>query len=266
MSYVDEGAPSAKPVLMVHGNPTWGYLYRRAIAALRGDHRCVVPDHVGMGRSDKPQHYPYTLGTHVENLLSLVRTLDLRDVTLVVHDWGGPIGLSAAVREPERFSRLVISNTSAFRSDLMPWQIGLGRSPLGAPLLKGLNLFVRGVLVDGLTDPSRLTARERVGYLAPYDSWANRVAVHRFVRDIPTRPSDPGWGDLLFLEQNLHRLADLPTLLLWGTRDWCFGPPYLAEFKRRMPHAGVAALRAGHLVMDDAPAEYTSALAGFVRR
>ena len=266
MGYVEAGEGS--PVLFVHGNPTWSWMYRRAMGAVAGgsggaSRRAIAVDHVGMGRSDKPQEYPYRLDRHAENLLALIRHLDLNDVTLVVHDWGGPIGLLAAVREPGRFSRLVISNTAAFRSERMPWQIGLARSPIGGFLLRGPNLFVRGLMRQGVVDPSRITPEARRGYAWPYDSWANRVALHRFVQDVPTTPAHPSWPHLVELEEGLPTLAGKPTLLLWGERDWCFGPPFLAEFQRRMPWAETLALPAGHLLMEDEPERYAAALAGF---
>ena len=262
MAYVDAG--SGSPVLFVHGNPTWSWMYRGAMAALAGSHRCVAVDHVGMGRSDKPADYPYRLDRHAENLLALVRRLDLSGVTLVVHDWGGPIGLLAAVREPGRFSKLVISNTAAFRSERMPWQIGLARSPVGGLLVRGPNLFVRGLMRQGVVDPKKITPEARRGYLWPYGSWADRIALHRFVQDVPTTPDHPSWPHLVEVEERLSSLSDKPTLLLWGERDWCFGPPFLREFQERMPWAETAALPAGHLVTEDEPGRYAEALRGFV--
>ena len=261
LAYVEAG--EGRPVLFVHGNPTWSWLYRRPMAALTGSHRCVAVDHVGMGRSDKPAEYPYTLDRHAGNLLALIRELGLTGITLVVHDWGGPIGLLAAVREPGRFSKLVVSNTAAFRSDRMPWQIGLARSPIGGLLVRGPNLFVRGLMRQGVEDPAKLSPADRRGYFWPYDSWVNRVALHRFVQDVPTASNHPSWPALVEVEEGLPTLADKPTLLLWGERDWCFGPPFLTEFQRRMPWAETVALPAGHLVMEDEPERYAAALAEF---
>ena len=145
LAYMDAGA-GGPPVVCVHGNPTWGWLWRGVARAVSPDRRVVVPDHVGMGRSDKPADYPYRLDRHAENLRALWTHLNLSDITLVCHDWGGPIGLLAAVREPGRVGRVVLSNTAAFRSDRMPWQIALARSPVGELLVRGPNLFVRGLM------------------------------------------------------------------------------------------------------------------------
>ena len=261
MGYVEAG--EGPPVLFVHGNPTWSWLYRRPMAELAGGRRCVAVDHVGMGRSDKPADYAYRLDRHAENLLALVRELDLREITLVVHDWGGPIGLLAAVREPGRFSKLAISNTAAFRSDRMPWQIGLARSPVGGMLVRGPNLFVRGLMRQGVADPAKMSEEARRGYFWPYPNWADRIALHRFVKDVPTTPNHPSWPHLLEAEEGLPSLKDKPTLLLWGERDWCFGPPFLAEFQDRMPWAETVALPAGHLLMEDEPERYCGALKDF---
>ena len=261
MAYVQAG--EGPPVLFVHGNPTWSWMWRRPMAALARSHRCVAVDHVGMGRSEKPTDYSYRLDRHAENLLALVRHLDMRDVTLVVHDWGGPIGLLAAVREPGRFARLVISNTAAFRSDRMPWQIGLARSPVGSLLVRGPNLFVRGLMRQGVVNRSVITRDVREGYVWPYQNWADRVALHRFVKDVPTAPAHPSWPHLVEVEEGLASLKDKPTLLPWGVGDWCFGRPFLEEFQKRMPWAETVELHAGHLVTEDRPEEYCAALAEF---
>ena len=262
MAYVEAG--TGDPVLFVHGNPTWSWMWRNAMDTLCANRRCVAVDHVGMGRSDKPEDYPYRLDRHAENLLAVVRHLDLRDVTLVVHDWGGPIGLLAAVREPNRFAKLVLSNTAAFRSERMPWQIGLARSPVGKLLVRGPNLFVRGLMRQGVADRANITAGERRGYLWPYSSWRDRVALHRFVKDVPTAPGHPSWPHLLEVEEGLTKLEDKPTLLPWGVEDWCFGRPFLREFQQRMPWARTVELAAGHLVTEDRPDEYAAAVADFL--
>ena len=187
LHYVDEG--SGPPLLLLHGNPTWSFYWRKVIEPWRKKFRVVALDHVGCGLSDKPAVYDYTLARHVENVLALVRALDLKDITLVAHDWGGPIGLGAAVALPQRFARLVLMNTAAFRSTRVPWRIRACRIPfLSAWAVRGLNLFVRGTLRMATEFPDRLSGAVRAGYLAPYDSWAHRIAVHRFVQDIPLSP------------------------------------------------------------------------------
>jgi haloalkane dehalogenase len=260
MHYLDEGPRGAEPIVFVHGNPTWSYLWRRPVAALSPRHRCIAPDHVGMGRSDKPQGYPYRLAQHVANLERLVLELDLRRATLVVHDWGGPIGLGAFLRHPERLSRVLIANTAAFPlasfGGRAPWRIRACRTPLAGELLvRGLNAFAGAGVRMAVVRP--LAPEVRAGYLAPYGSWAERIATHRFVRDIPLSPAHPSYGALLEVEAALPWLARVPVSLVWGERDWCFTPAFRREWQRRLPHATVHPLEgAGHYLVEDAPEEF----------
>ncbi len=200
MHYVDEGA--GRPVLLVHGNPTWSFHWRRLICELRDQHRCIAPDHIGCGLSDKPPDYAYCLAQRIDDLCSLSERLELTDVTLVAQDWGGAIGLGAAVRMPERFPRLVLLNTAAFRSIRMPWRIRVCRTPvLGALAVRGANAFVRAAISMAMEHPERLTAEERTGIAAPYNSWANRIAVQRFVDDIPMTSAHPSYTSLVDVER-----------------------------------------------------------------
>ncbi|MBI1903310.1 MAG: alpha/beta fold hydrolase [Planctomycetia bacterium] len=266
LHYVDEGA--GPPLLLLHGNPTWSFYWRRVIEPWRKKFRVVAPDHIGCGLSDKPGDYEYTLARHIENVLELVRSLDLKEITLVAHDWGGPIGLGAAVAMPERFARLVLLNTAAFRSTRVPWRIRACRIPLvGALAVRILNLFVRGTLRMATEFPGRLRGAVRAGYLAPYDSWAHRVAVHRFVQDIPLSPRHRSYAKLLEIEQGLPRLADRPVLLAWGMKDWCFTTHFLDRFLGFFPAAEVRRMEAaGHLVAEDAAEELAPLVEDFIAR
>lgn len=253
MHYVHEGH-GERPVLFVHGNPTWSFAWRNFIKWLSPDRPVLAVDHIGCGFSDKPQHYPYRLGQHIGNLCEFIRRLDLREITLAVHDWGGAIGLGAAVRMPERFERFVVFNTAAFRSTRMPWRIAVCRWPLVGELgVRGLNLFARAALRMAVEKPERMTPAVRAGYLAPYGSWNDRIAIHRFVQDIPLSPRHPSYPDLLAVEDALPRLAGFPMLLVWGERDWCFTPHFRDEFQRRFPQAEILSFQdAGHYVFEDA--------------
>jgi haloalkane dehalogenase len=257
MHYLDERPNGGEPVetlLCVHGNPTWSFYWRHLVSAWRGRYRLVVPDHVGCGLSDKPQDYEYRLAQHVANLRQLIADLDLQNITLLAHDWGGAIGLGAAVAEPERFARLVLFNTAAFRSDRCPWRIRVCRTPLLGPLgVRRLNLFARAALSMATAQPDRFTPEVCAGYLAPYDSYANRVAVQRFVEDIPLSPSHPSYATLASIERGLSSLARLPTSLIWGMLDWCFTAHFLERFRIFLPRAEVHRLYgAGHYVVEDA--------------
>jgi pimeloyl-ACP methyl ester carboxylesterase len=250
--YVDEG--QGAPLLLVHGNPTWSFYWRNLMLAFRDRYRVIALDHMGCGLSDKPQNYPYRLAQHIGNLSHLVRELDLRDVTLVGHDWGGAIGLGAALQSPDRFSRFVMLNTGAFRCNWIPLRIRICRTPiLGEIALRGLNAFLRAGYKMATNNKVGLTAEVRAGYAAPYSSWANRVAIDRFVNDIPMSPRHPSYETLLRIEQGLPTLADRPWLFLWGMRDWCFTSWFLDRFLNFVPNAEVHRFAdAGHWVMEDA--------------
>jgi cis-3-alkyl-4-acyloxetan-2-one decarboxylase len=250
--YLDEGA--GQPLLMVHGNPTWSFYWRNLITALRGRFRVVVPDHIGCGLSDKPQQYDYRLTQHIANLVALIEHLDLQDITLVVHDWGGPIGLGAALQVPQRISRLVLFNTGAFPPPYIPFRIRVCRTPvLGSLAVRGLNLFARAALTMAVQDRQRMTAEVRAGLLAPYDSWQHRIAIERFVADIPLTGRHPTWQTLHAIEQALPSLADRPAMMIWGMRDWCFTPACLDRLLRSLGSARVHRLQdAGHYVVEDA--------------
>ena len=267
LHYLDEGAGS--PVVMLHGNPTWSFYYRNLVAALRDGHRCIVPDHVGCGKSDKPQDYPYTLERRVADLDRLLNHLDVKnDITLVVHDWGGMIGLAWAAQHPERIARLVILNTGAFHlpaAKPLPRSIWwIRKTPFGPLLARGFNAFCLGAAKYCVTRKP-LAPEVRDGLLAPYDSWANRVAILRFVQDIPLAPGDPGYDLVSATEQKLHLLRDVPMLICWGMRDFCFDHHFLAEWTKRFPNADVHTFAdAGHYILEDARDEVTALVQQFV--
>lgn len=250
--YLDEG--QGEPLLLVHGNPTWSFYWRELVKGLRGKYRLIVPDHIGCGLSDKPRQYEYHLARHIENLRRLIDHLRLDKVTLLAHDWGGAIGLGAAVAEPARFHRFVLFNTAAFRSRRVPWRIRICRTPLlGGLAVRGLNAFARAALWMAVAKHERMTAAVRAGLLAPYDSWAHRIAIHRFVKDIPLSRRHPSYATLEAIENGLVTLRGRPMMLVWGMRDWCFTPHFLERFLEFFPEAEVHRLfDASHYVIEDA--------------
>ena len=250
--YLDEG--SGEVLLLVHGNPTWSFYWRNLVLGLREKYRVIVPDHIGCGLSDKPADYPYRLEQHVSNLSSLINELDLKKVTLLAHDWGGAIGLGAATAQPERFSRFVMFNTAAFRSNWMPWRIRICRTPiLGKIAVQGFNAFAKAALWMAVSKHERMTSAVRQGLLAPYDSWAHRQAIYRFIEDIPMSEAHPTYETLLEIETRLALFKTLPWMFIWGMRDWCFKPKFLERFLDFFPKADVHRLPdAGHYVIEDA--------------
>ncbi len=266
--YLDEhpaDVDDAETLLMVHGNPTWSFHWRNLIEHWRTSRRCVAPDHLGSGLSDKPANGAYRLTDHVANLVQLIESLDLRDVTLVAQDWGGAIGLGAALRVPERFSRFVLLNTGAFPPPSIPWRIRACRLPvLGQLMMRGLNVFSLAALRMTMVRREQLTLPEQQGYLAPYGSWAERIGVYQFVRDIPASRRHPTYDTLAQIEAQLPSLADRPMQLIWGMRDWCFTPSCLARFEAIFPNAEVDRLEdAGHWVVEDATEQVVSRMDQF---
>jgi haloalkane dehalogenase len=253
LHYVDEGR--GPTLLLVHGNPTWSFHWRNLITGLKSTHRLVALDHIGCGLSDKPQSYNYRLGQHIANLVEFIDRLDLREITLVAQDWGGAIGVGAALRRQDRFARFVLLNTAAFRSTRMPLRIRICRTPLlGALAIRGLNAFVRAALRMAVEKRDYLIPAVRAGITAPYNTWANRIAIDRFVKDIPMSPRHPSYQTLADIEQGLPQLADKPFQFIWGMRDWCFTPAFLDRFLEFFPHAEVHRFEdAGHWVMEDSP-------------
>jgi haloalkane dehalogenase len=265
LHYVEEG--EGRPVLMLHGNPTWSYLYRRFIPPLAGaGFRAVAVDHMGFGRSDRPPgHDRYTLRSHVENLLGFVRALDLRDITLVMQDWGGPIGFGVAAAEPDRIARLVIMNTGVgvFPSGTpMPFHEPFRQRGLGEMLALGSNLFVEAMF--GGMKPESATPLVAEAYRAPFPDYYSRVPILAFARDVPIgheHPTAPYMAEIAAEVPKIER----PTLVVWGMRDRVFPPMLLEVWKQTYPHAEVLELpEARHYLQEDEPGAIVERLLAFL--
>ncbi|MCH8056055.1 MAG: alpha/beta fold hydrolase [Deltaproteobacteria bacterium] len=250
--YLDEG--HGEPIVMLHGNPTWSFYYRHLITALRGRYHVIAPDHVGCGFSDKPQKYEYTLERHIANLEALMEHLALKRITLVMHDWGGPIGMGYAMRHPEQVRRFVIFNTAAFWSPHIPLSLRLCRTPFfGAIAIRGLNLFAGLAAIIACRHRERMTKEVRAGYLAPYNSYANRIAISRFVQDLPVDSQHPSYDLLQSIEKGLVQFKHHPMIIIWGGRDPVFTDLFLKSWQGRFPDASVKRIDdAGHYVVEDA--------------
>lgn len=269
--YLDEGA--GDPVVMLHGNPTWSFYFRRLITTLSPNCRTIVPDHIGCGLSDKPpaDRYPYRLARRVADLEVLLERLEIRgNVSLIVHDWGGMIGLAWALRNRKRVKRLVITNTSGFLppgGKALPLRLKLIRnlSALGAPAVIYGNLFARAALL--MASRKRLAPDVRRGLIAPYDSPAHRVATLKFVLDIPLSPRDPSYALVQTVDRQLNTLAPIPMLILWGLHDFVFDADYLAEWRQRFPQAEVHPFpNAGHYLLEDEPEACGALIKAFFNR
>ena len=270
MSFLDEGPRDGEVVVMLHGNPSWSYYWRNLVSGLSDRYRCIVPDHVGMGFSDKPadRDYDYTLQSRIDDLAALLDHLGIAGpVTLAVHDWGGMIGFGWALTHAPQVKRLVITNTAAFplpAAKKMPWQLSLGRdSKFGAFIIRAFNAFSSGASYQGVE--TKMPEDVRRAYVSPYDTWANRIATLRFMQDIPLHPGDKAWTLVEAAGQRLPQFADRPTFIGWGLKDFVFDRHFLAGFRKALPNARVTAFEdAGHYVLEDKQAELVPAIRRFL--
>ncbi len=257
LHYLDEGPRDAPPVLMLHGNPTWSFYYRNLVRALSPNFRCIVPDHIGCGLSDKPgdDQYDYRLSSRIEDISKLIEYLDLSvPLTLVVHDWGGMIGFAWAVQNPDLVSKLLIMNTAAFPipdEKRMPPALSLVRDlRLGEFLTLRFNAFSGIAARIGFKKP--VSKEVRKAYKLPYDSPANRIATARFVQDIPLSNKDPGFDILLRTAEQLYLLEDKPCFIAWGEKDFVFDNTFLKRWLEYFPDAELHRYPdCGHYILED---------------
>jgi haloalkane dehalogenase len=248
LSYVDEGKGDS--IVMVHGNPTWSFYYRNLIKEFSKDYRVIAPDHIGCGLSDKPQDYSYTLKNHINNLEKLINHLNLKNIHLVVHDWGGAIGFGYATKYPKNIKSITILNTAAFRSTEIPFRISLCKLPIvGEPMVRAFNAFAWPATF--MTTKKSLSKIVKKGYLFPYNNYRNRIATARFVKDIPLSESHESYRTLYDVEQKLQTVS-CPKLILWGGKDFCFTKNYFKRWLDFFPSAKAKMFEnAGHYVIED---------------
>ena len=272
MSYLDEGPRDGEVVLMLHGNPSWSYYWRTLVSGLSDKYRCIVPDHIGMGFSDKPDDadYDYTLQSRVDDVEALLKHLGITGpVTLAVHDWGGMIGFGWALSHAAQVKRLVVTNTAAFplpQAKPMPWQIALGRDwKFGALIIRAFNAFSSGASYLGVE--RRMPADVRRAYVSPYNNWKNRISTVRFMQDIPLGTQDKAWPLLEEAGRRLPEFADRPAFLGWGLKDFVFDKHFLAGFRAALPNAEVHAYDdAGHYVLEDKHETLVPLIRDFLQR
>jgi haloalkane dehalogenase len=274
MAYVDEGPPTACPVLLLHGNPTWGFLYRDFIAPLvAAGYRVIVPDWIGAGYSDHPRvDAALTLAHHIADLVALLDQLRLWGFVMVGQDWGGPQGVGAALQRLERLAALVLMNTwlftgyvGRFHASPRPW------TTWHAPLLG--QFFMKRHKVLSQHGPSAISRRglaadEARAYHHVYDEPDSDHVVLTWPRTIPLRPGDRGWDDMQAIERRLPELAEIPTMLLWAPEDNVFPLEYAQRLKELLPHAEGPLLfdRAAHFLQDDRGPDLAQATVAFLNR
>jgi len=261
--YVDEGR--GEVVLMLHGNPTWSFYYRNLIKDLSQTHRVIVPDHMGCGFSDKPEDYPYHLESHIQNLVKLIHFLDLKKMIVVVHDWGGAIGFGMMTRYPQLIDKIIILNTAAFLSQNIPKRIAVLKGhPWSKFLIQNLNLFAWPATF--MTTKKTLSSKIKEGYLFPYSSVKERVAIHAFVDDIPLSKNHPSFQTLYEIQEKLKSLRGLPKLILWGGRDFCFDKTFFETWLQYYPDAEARWYAdAGHYIIEDKQTECLAEIREFIK-
>ena len=263
MHYVDEGR--GEPILFVHGTPTWSFEYRHLVRALSAEARCVAPDHLGFGLSERPAGFAYTPEAHAAVLDEFVRTRDLRDVTLVVHDFGGPIGLPLVLAHPERIRRLVIINSWMWPFDDDPDMLRKARiagGVVGRWLYRHVNFSLRVLMPGAYGRRAALTPEIHRQYLEVFRDKAARVQVlHALARALTESREH-----YARLWERAGELANRPVLIIWGLKDRAFGPRLLARWRDRLPDATVLELpEAGHWPHEEEPARVVEAIRQFLR-
>ena len=261
MAYLDEGPRDAPPVLVVHGTPTWSFEWREVVKLIRPHHRVIVPDHLGFGLSDAIEDPArLTPAAHAERLLALVDHLELRDLTLVVHDFGGPIGLPVALDRRERVARVVLLNTWMWPNadDAAVQRIDrMVRSPLGRFLYFTLNVSPKTLLPSAMGDRALLTDQVHAHFLAPFATRASRASLYALACAL-------GGADAYYasLWERRARLEGLPLSIVWGDRDPAFGATQLARWTATFPQAEVTHLPSvGHFGAEEAPHELARVVA-----
>ncbi|MBF0409460.1 MAG: alpha/beta fold hydrolase [Candidatus Riflebacteria bacterium] len=268
LHYVDEG--EGEPFFMVHGNPSWSFLYRGLIKHFSTKYRMVAPDHIGCGMSEKPQddRYSFTLKSRIDDLEKLFDNLNFqKPVNLVVHDWGGPTGIGLAVRRPAMIKRLIIFNTAAFRlpsERAFPWPLWAFRNLSVADYMNcALNLF--SVITAKTSTVKKMDEKVYYGFTGPYDSFENRVAVSRFVQDIPLSENDPSYKQLMEVEDGLQKFKNTPALICWGKKDFIFDLSFFREWKKHLPNAIYRNYDAGHYLLEDSLDEIIAEISKFLQ-
>jgi haloalkane dehalogenase len=259
--YVDEG--EGEPIVMVHGNPTWSFLYRHLIKDLASEYRCIAMDHIGFGLSDKPPGWTYLPEQHAQHVASLVETLNLRDITLIVQDWGGPIGLSYAIHHPENVRRLIILNTWMWPVDRDWYYIAFSRftgGAIGRFLIRRCNFFARVIMRQAYGDRKRLTRHIHQHYLKPLQRADERKGCWVLPGEIL---GSTAWLDELWAQRSA--IADKPKLIVWGMKDIAFREKELNTWLYAFPGAEVVQLEdVGHYVQEEDRAELGQAVRRFL--
>ncbi len=266
MFYIDEG--QGEPLIFIHGNPTWSFIYRKFIAEFSQQYRTIAPDHLGFGRSEKPENADYSLDWHILNLTQFLSQLDLSSVTMILHDWGGPIGLGWATQNPEKIKRLILLNTWAFVSanqiELPEPLQSIKKSGLGEKLVIDHNVMVEKGILEGICRRDTLNPKIMESYRAPFKNPSDRQSILKLVREIPTDITDGAAITIKTIQNNLKKLR-LPCLIIWGEQDPVFPTEILTMWRLYFPQATCHILKnASHFLQEDCPEEIIKYIRSFL--
>ena len=272
MHYIAEGDPANPPLVMVHGNPTWSFYWRKIISHFKDDFYCIAPDHIGMGLSDKPVYgaYSYKLEDRVKDLTTFIDSLELKQpIHLMVHDWGGMIGAGYAVTHKENIASWTICNTAAFGlppNASFPWQLTASRSPFGSIAIQMFNAFCKYAIKHCVTK-HKLPKDVADAYISPYNNYQNRISVYRFVKDIPLNDRHPSWAFMKSIEDELDTLKNIPKQIFWGCKDFVFTTDFLDYWLELFP--GTPTVRfeeSGHYIIEEEPEAICKQLESFLKQ
>jgi haloalkane dehalogenase len=265
MHYADEG--KGEPIVCLHGEPTWGYIYRKFIPPLSETNRVIVPDHMGFGKSDVPQDKPYVLAQHIDNLTKLLLELDLADITLVGQDWGGPIMFGFAVNYPDRVKRLVIMNTGVgvYPEGTKTWVSDMIEKGTYEKILGNLKKSLPSLLAGGVSKGTKITETMIKAYTAPFPNRASCKGAMAFPLDIPVGKSHPSAGLMHSIVERLNLLRDKDKVIIWGLQDPVIHKMILEWWRTTFPGSEVhELLEASHFLEEDAPEKIVKIIQKFL--
>jgi haloalkane dehalogenase len=274
MAFIDEGSRDARPVLLLHGNPTWAFLYRDFVGPLtEAGYRVIAPDCIGAGYSDKPRiDAAHSLAHHIADLVSLIDQLDLGGIAIVGQDWGGPQGVGAGLQRLDRVAAITLMNTwlytdykGRFHTTARPWTTW--HAPIIGPyFLKRLKVLSHAG--PSATSRRGMTATEARGYHHVYDERESETVTLTWPRSIPLQEGDRGWADMARIQSQLPRLADIPIQLIWAPEDQVFPIEYAQRLKQLLPHAEGPKTydQAAHFLQDDRGPQIAADIVAFLNR
>ncbi|TPE43397.1 alpha/beta fold hydrolase [Pontibacter mangrovi] len=260
MHYVDEG--QGDPIVFVHGTPTWSFVWRQQIKPLSRNYRCIAPDHIGFGLSEKPADFAYTPAAHADNLEQLINYLQLKDITLVVHDFGGPIGLRYALRHPENVKHLIILNTWMWSLESESRIMKISRfmaGRVGRFIYLQLGFSANILLPQGYHERKHLTKDIKQHYQKPLSTSASRLGTWAFAKAL--HQSNPYFEELW---QQREKLKSINKLILWGEKDKLLPLHFLDRWQQEFPETKTVKYKAGHFVQEERGGEVADAIQSFI--